>query len=427
MKKLIALCLTGSLALSLAACGGTDTSEGAVSMDGAESEKVSSVPEAAPEPAPNLTGTWTQVGAGESYQQATISGETIVINWIGEDGSASLYWAGTFTAPETAEEPYTWTSANDTAQTGGALLASSDESKDFAYQDGKISYEVSAMGVTTTVELEKTSDDAELPEGTTEATAGGGTFADGVLTTGGYTITITDYKVIQPGETGNEYGEKPVIAFWYDTTNTGSASEINASTAWIMVFEAVQDNDPNAVNTLNMGLLPDQQFLDSQVESIKDGGTVSNAVAYELDDTTTPVTLVASDMLGNEYGRQNFSLSEVETQSMSSENSDMTSAEFASAIEKSLNQGVTAGSSATANGENITITYCSEGTSLLTVDAKYWENVKETSMMYYQTVIDAAETMGVECSIIMNVVDSSNVDVPLLTIENGSFTYDVVA
>ena len=233
--------------------------------------------------------------------------------------------------------------------------------------------------------------------------------------------------MIQPGETGNEYGEKPVIAFWYDTTNTGSASEINASTAWIMVFEAVQDNDPNAVNTLNMGLLPDQQFLDSQVESIKDGGTVSNAVAYELDDTTTPVTLVASDMLGNEYGRQNFSLSEVETQSMSSENSDMTSAEFASAIEKSLNQGVTAGSSATANGENITITYCSEGTSLLTVDAKYWENVKETSMMYYQTVIDAAETMGVECSIIMNVVDSSNVDVPLLTIENGSFTYDVVA
>ena len=313
MKKLFALFLASSLALTLAACSGADTSESASSAapsSEAESSTPAEASEPTPEPAPDLTGTWTQVDAGESYQQATISGETIVINWVSEDGTTALYWAGTFAAPETAEEPYTWTSTNDTFQTSGALLASSDESKNFTYQSGKISYEVSMMGATTTLELEKTSDDAELPEGTTEATAGGSTFADGVLTTGGYTITITDYKVIQPGETGNEYGEKPVIAFWYDTTNTGSASEINASTAWILVFEAVQDNDPNAVNTLSMGMLPDQQFLDSQSESIKDGGTVSNAVAYELDDTTTPVTLVASDMLGNEYGRQEFSVEE---------------------------------------------------------------------------------------------------------------------
>lgn len=318
MKKLIALCLAGSLALSLAACGGTDTSESATSPEGAESESVSSAPEVTPEPTPDpvpdLTGVWTQVDAGDSYQQATIQGDTIEINWIGTDGTSALYWAGSFTAPTTADEPYTWTSANDTSKTSGALMASSDETKDFTYEGGKISYSVSMMGVTTTVQLEKTEDAAPSSDaassGAVSSEASGASFADGVLTTDGYTITITDYKVIQPGETGNEYGDVPVIAFWYDTTNTGSDSDINASSAWIMVFDAIQDNDPNVVNTLNMGLLPDSQFLDSQTQTIKEGGTVSNAVAYELDDTTTPVTLVASDMMDGEYGRQDFSITE---------------------------------------------------------------------------------------------------------------------
>lgn len=316
MKKLIALCLAGTLALSLAACGGTDTSES--TAPAASSEAASSAAEATPaptpEPAPDLTGVWTQVDAGDSYQQATIQGDTIEINWIGTDGTSALYWAGSFSAPSTADEPYTWTSTNDTSKTSGALMASSDETKDFTYEDGKISYSVSMMGVTTTLQLEKTgeveaSSDAAA-SGTTTDGEGVATFADGVLTTDGYTITITDYRVIQPGETGNEYGDIPVIAFWYDTTNTGADSDINASSAWIMVFEAIQDNDPNVVNTLNMGMLPDSQFLDSQTQTIKEGGTVSNAIAYELDDTTTPVTLVASNIVEGEYGRQDFAIAE---------------------------------------------------------------------------------------------------------------------
>ena len=132
-------------------------------------------------------------------------------------------------------------------------------------------------------------------------------FADNVLTMDDYTITITDYKMIRPGEEGNKYGDKPVIAFWYDTTNI-SHDKLNPSTAWILVFEAIQDNDPNLVNTLSMGLLPDDRFLESQTQDIKVGGTVSNAVAYKLDDDTTPVTLVAENVLGGEYGRQEFSL-----------------------------------------------------------------------------------------------------------------------
>ena len=118
-------------------------------------------------------------------------------------------------------------------------------------------------------------------------------FSDNVLVSEDVKIEITDYKVIPVGEPGNEYGEKPVIAFWYNTTNL-SDKEIDPSSAWIAMFTAIQDNDPNAINELNMGMLPDDQFLDSQVEVIKQGGTVANAVAYELDDDVTPVTLKAT-------------------------------------------------------------------------------------------------------------------------------------
>ncbi len=140
-KRVLALLLGGLLALSLCACSGGDNAEGNLKMTIL--------------PGPH----WCvdTKGCREDYQQATISGDTITVNWVSPD-STSLYWAGTFTAPTTADEPYTWTSENDTAKTSTALLAATSETKDFTYQDGKISYEVSAFGTTTTVELERTGD-----------------------------------------------------------------------------------------------------------------------------------------------------------------------------------------------------------------------------------------------------------------------------
>ncbi|HNA36025.1 MAG TPA: DUF5067 domain-containing protein [Microthrixaceae bacterium] len=130
-------------------------------------------------------------------------------------------------------------------------------------------------------------------------------FVDGVLTTPKMIIKITDKKVIPVGEPGNEYGDKPVIAFWYETTNLtdGDVSPMN----WVFVFSAYQDNDPNAVNELDLASLPDPQFLENQMVKIKKGGTVASAVAYELDDQTTPVELVASEGLGShEIGRMTY-------------------------------------------------------------------------------------------------------------------------
>lgn len=132
-------------------------------------------------------------------------------------------------------------------------------------------------------------------------------FVDGVLTTPELVIEITDVKTIPVGGEGNEYGDKPVIAFWYNITNLtdGDVSPMN----WIYLFSAYQDNDPNAWNEIGVASLPDDAFLDSQTQSIKKGGTVQNAVAYELDDLTTPVELVASNSFGvDEIGRMTFNL-----------------------------------------------------------------------------------------------------------------------
>jgi len=138
-----------------------------------------------------------------------------------------------------------------------------------------------------------------------DATPAEPTFVDGVLTTSEISIRITDKRVIAVGAPGNEYGDKPVIAFWYDITNLtdGDVSPMN----WIYVFSAFQDNNPNAINELEIASLPDDRFLESQTEQIKKGGTVQNAVAYELDDQTTPVDLVASSGLGRtEIGRTTY-------------------------------------------------------------------------------------------------------------------------
>ena len=107
---------------------------------------------------PDLTGEWKQTNSksDDSYQVATISGDTIEINWVSDNGDTkSLYWAGSFIAPSTADEPYKWDSKNDHSKTDGAMLASSDDTKTMTYQNGVLSYEASAMGTTTTVKLEK--------------------------------------------------------------------------------------------------------------------------------------------------------------------------------------------------------------------------------------------------------------------------------
>lgn len=149
-KKTLCAVFAVFMSLSLSACGGGSTPSTASDGASQQEQKQEEVQ------APDLTGEWKQTNgtSKDSYQTATITGDTIEINWVSADSKA-LYWAGTFAAPETADEPYTWDSQNDHDKTGSAIMASSDDTKTFTYSDGQISYDVSAMGVTQTVRLEK--------------------------------------------------------------------------------------------------------------------------------------------------------------------------------------------------------------------------------------------------------------------------------
>lgn len=147
MKKLImiSLCLVMLTALSI---GCSSKKTGSSSGGNTTEEKK----------IPDLTGEWKQENSKSdaSYQLATITGDTITIDWVGDNGDTkSLYWAGSFVAPTTSDEPYSWDSKNDHSKTEGALLASSDDTKTITYENGVLSYEVSAMGTTTVVKLKK--------------------------------------------------------------------------------------------------------------------------------------------------------------------------------------------------------------------------------------------------------------------------------
>ena len=142
MKKSISWIIAVFMLLMLPACGG------------APAQSSEQLP-------PDLTGVWKQTNsnAEEVYHEAEIQGDTIEIYWVDlESDTRALYWAGSFAAPETAEEPYSWESENDREKTDLALMSSTEDTKTFTYKDGQISYDMSIMGVDQTVVMEKQED-----------------------------------------------------------------------------------------------------------------------------------------------------------------------------------------------------------------------------------------------------------------------------
>ena len=136
------------------------------------------------------------------------------------------------------------------------------------------------------------------------------TFKDGKVSMEDIDLKITKYKVIPVGEEGNEYGDAPVIAFWYETTNK-TEKDISPMTAWFASFPEgpIQDNDKNKVNKLQVALHPDKTLVNDQMSKIKKDGTVSGAIAYKLTDLTTPVKLTAYKGIGGiELVSQEFAI-----------------------------------------------------------------------------------------------------------------------
>ena len=186
----------------------------------------------------------------------------------------------------------------------------------FDYKKGAmifVMYTDSKSGSDYSLDFKKVLDTIELPEDTIveDEIEIAEYYFDGIdLVAEDFTITVTDYKVLQPGETGNDYGSEPVLAFWFDITvyDHVTNKEYNPNTAWLFSFEAIQDNNPNAINTIRIGSLPDSAHRESQRQTIKPGGTVSSSISYKLSDLETPVTLIAYDsrILGEELGQFDY-------------------------------------------------------------------------------------------------------------------------
>lgn len=109
--------------------------------------------EEAPEPV-DLAGEWKQTNPNdaENFQTATITADTIEVFWNAPD-TKSLYWSGTIEVPADGSTSFTWDSVNDKTKTDTALLASGDDTKTFTFENGELSYEVTALGTTMTVRL----------------------------------------------------------------------------------------------------------------------------------------------------------------------------------------------------------------------------------------------------------------------------------
>ena len=142
-KKIIAILLSVLSALGLFGCGSK-----------------------APSPPPDLVGGWIQPTENDWFHIATITDDTIEVWWyLPSENKKDLYWSGTFTAPTDGREPYVWTSENKFSQQEMDASfyynrTSREETKEFTYKDGKLSYNVTSGHLRLTYTLEKVDADA---------------------------------------------------------------------------------------------------------------------------------------------------------------------------------------------------------------------------------------------------------------------------
>ncbi len=115
-------------------------------------------------PPPDLTGEWIQPSGGDWYHVATITDDKLEIWWfLPAYGIRNLYWSGTFTPPADDKEPYAWESSNNytVAQLEASYAnrrASREPVKTFTYEDGKITYIVTAGHLQMTYSLIRVED-----------------------------------------------------------------------------------------------------------------------------------------------------------------------------------------------------------------------------------------------------------------------------
>lgn len=123
------------------------------------------------------------------------------------------------------------------------------------------------------------------------------------------TIKLTGFEVAPPNA---EFGEeKSTLIITYEFTND-SDELLQPIDAWIACFEAVQETDIS-VDRLDVAMSPqDEKYSEMNEMSmtdIKPGATVKAVISYEINDTTKPVTLKATQgIAGKELGEKIYNL-----------------------------------------------------------------------------------------------------------------------
>ena len=272
-KRALAIFLAAIMALSLASCGDSETNEPDKTPPASEpAEKTENPVKEAPE----LTGEWKQTNSNseDTYQAIYISDTAIEVYWIMGEDTTALYWAGTYDAPETGDEPYTWTSKNDKDRTSTALLASTSDTKEFTYKDGKISYTASALGETVTVEAEKQSWGYSDLQSSEEKGQGS---VEGAGDLGNYHVEIKDAFLAK------DYEGNPAMVVTYSWTNN---SEDTTSAMTSVAEKAFQDGVQ-----LDTALLMDVDGFESgtSMTEVRPGTTIDIQCAFLLTSDTSIV------------------------------------------------------------------------------------------------------------------------------------------
>lgn len=134
-------------------------------------------------------------------------------------------------------------------------------------------------------------------------------FQDDILKIEMATIKLTGFEVAPPNQ---EFGEeKSTLIITYEFTND-SDEVIQPTTAWVACFDATQETEAT-IDSLNVAMSPqDEKYAEMNnlsLTDVKPGATVQSVISYEINDTSKPITLKATQGVGGqELGEKVYNL-----------------------------------------------------------------------------------------------------------------------
>lgn len=214
----------------------------------------------------DLTGLWVQEDKNDSYMTAIIKDNSIGVFFILDgDETPWTYWVGTYIAPDTDKDSYSWTS--ESTYGGDGLLASQDSTKEFNYKNGKLQYEVTIEGDTKTFSLVKGDwDTTNIPESA---------FAS-------VNTDNTDVLPIEIKESGWSGPSDGMLNYYVKLYNPNEKIAIDLPSFRVTPKDASGSILGTEEQTCNI-VYPKQEFVYSSIISVSDGAVAD--VDFEMLDT----------------------------------------------------------------------------------------------------------------------------------------------